>query len=190
MVSYRWLTWALPAALIAAAASADAQTQRRDAGSGTQSGNAACNVLTPEELRTLTGFPGYKRPSPGDSAGQGAGGGASCQYQSPGLIVDARGNAVKEKGPLLSLVLIDGKNYTNTMPIGRGCRKEPVPGVGDVAFFEVCPAGPKMSRTPPLYVKSGTKDLIVQMDIDEPDRDETIRPKVIAVAKAAAAKLR
>jgi len=191
MIRYRWLTLGLPAALIGAIAiSAGAQTQPRGAGSGTQSGNAACNILTPEQLRTLTGFPGYKLPSPGDSAGQGAGGGASCQYESPGLIVDARGNAVKEKGPLLSLVLIDGKNYTTTMPIGRGCRKEAVQGVGDVAFFEVCPGDAKVSRTPPLYVKSGTKDLIVQMDIVAPDREEDIRPKVIAVAKAAAAKVR
>ena len=183
--------WVLPAALFASAATSTyAQTPPRGAAGDTQSGNAACNILTPEELRTITGFPGYKRPSPGDSAGQGAGGGASCQYQSPGLTVDARGNPIKEKGPLLSLVLIDGKNYTNTMPIGRGCKKETVPGVGDSAFFEVCPSSARLTRTPPLYVKSGSKDLIVQMDIDDPDRDETIRPKVIAVAKAAAAKVR
>ena len=157
---------------------------------GAQPSNPACNVLTPDELRTITGFPGYKQPSPGDPSGQGAGGGASCQYQSTGPVVDVRGNPVNEKGPLLSLVLIDGKNYTKTMPIGRGCKKDAVSGVGDEAFFEVCPSAGKLSRTPPLYVKSGTKDLIVQMDIDAPDTDATIRPKVIAVGKAAAAKVR
>jgi len=87
-------------------------------------------------------------------------------------------------------VLIDGKNYTKTMPMARGCKKEAVPGVGDEAFFEVCPSTGRLSRTPPLYVKAGTRDLIVQMDIDAPDTDATIRPKVIAVAKAAAAKVR
>ena len=164
--------------------------QPRGGAGGAQSGNPACSILTPQELQNITGFPGYKRPSPGDPPGQGAGGGASCQYQSTGPSVDARGNAVEEKGPLLSLVLIDGKNYTTTMPIGRGCRKEAVQGVGDVAFFEVCPGDAKVSRTPPLYVKSGTKDLIIQMDIVAPDREQDIRPKVIAVAKAAAAKVR
>ena len=143
-----------------------------------------------KRTRTITGFPGYKRPSPGDPAGQGAGGGASCQYESSGPSVDARGNAINEKGPLLSLVLIDGKNYTKTMPMARGCRKEAVSGVGDEAFFEICPSAGRLSRTPPLYVKAGAKDLIVQMDIDSPDTEATIRPKVIAVAKAAAAKVR
>ena len=164
--------------------------QPRGGAGGAQSGNPACSILTPQELQNITGFPGYKRPSPGDPPGQGAGGGASCQYQSMGPSVDARGNAVEEKGPLLSLVLIDGKNYTKTMPIGRGCKKEAVSGVGDEAYFEVCPSAGRLSRTPPLYVKSGSKDLIVQMDIDSPDTVDTIRPKVTAVAKAAAAKLR
>ena len=93
------------------------------------------------------------------------------------------------KGPLLSLVLIEGKNYTHTMSIGNGCRKEPAPGVGDEAYFEVCPTRMR-SRTAPLYVKAGTRDLILQMDIDEPDTEASLRPKLIALAKAAAARLR
>jgi hypothetical protein len=155
-----------------------------------QSSNPACNLLTPEELRMITSFPGYKRPSPGDPAGQGAGGGASCQYQSTGPAVDARGNAVSEKGPLVSLVLIEGKNYTKTMPVARGCKKEPVSGVGDEAFFEICPSAGRVSRTPPLYVKAGTRDLIVQIDIEPPDTEAAMRSQAIAVAKAAAAKVR
>jgi hypothetical protein len=170
--------------------SASAQTQLRAGARGAQSSNAACNILTPEELRAITGFPGYRRPSPGDPGGQGAGGGASCQYSSTGPSVDARGNPVDEKGPLLSLVLIEGKNYPRTMPIARGGRKEAVSGVGDEAFFEVCPSAGRLSRTPPLYVKSGSKDLIVQMDIESSDADAAIRSKVLAVAKAAAAKVR
>jgi hypothetical protein len=175
---------------VVTATSVQTFAQGRAGGGAAQSGNPACNILTPDELRTLTGFPGYKRPSPGDPAGQGAGGGASCQYESTGPTVDARGNAVNEKGPLLSLVLIEGKNYTKTMPMARGCRKEAVSGVGDEAFFEVCPSAGRLSRTPPLYVKAGTKDLIVQMDIDPPDTEATLRPKAVAVAKAAAAKVR
>jgi hypothetical protein len=65
-----------------------------------------------------------------------------------------------------------------------------VSGVGDEAFFEVCPSAGRLSRTPPLYVKSGSKDLIVQMDIESSDADAAIRSKVLAVAKAAAAKVR
>ena len=47
-----------------------------------------------------------------------------------------------------------------------------------------------MPRTAPLYVKAGSKDLIVQLDIEPPDTEAALRPKAIAVAKAAAAKLR
>ena len=47
--------------------------------------NPACALLTPAEIRTITGFPGYQNPSPGDAPGEGAGGGASCQYQRSGL---------------------------------------------------------------------------------------------------------
>ena len=159
------------------------------AGAGPGPGNPACAVLSAEDVRTITGFPGYRTPSPGDPPGQGAGGGASCQFESPGPTVDEKGNAVNLKGPLLSLVLIEGKNYTHTMSIGNGCRKEPAPGVGDEAYFEVCPTRMR-SRTAPLYVKAGTRDLILQMDIDEPDTEASLRPKLIALAKAAAARLR
>lgn len=189
-VAYRMVLVEVSVAMVVAVTPMQTFAAQPSSGALAQSGNPACNILTPEDLRTITGFPGYKRPSPGDAGGQGAGGGASCQYQSTGPTVDARGNVINEKGPLLSLVLISGKNYTKTMAIGRGCKKEVVSGVGDEAFFEVCPSTGKLSRTAPLYVKSGMKDLIVQIDIESPDTDATIRPKVIAVAKAAAMKVR
>jgi hypothetical protein len=153
--------------------------------------NPACALLTVAEVRSVSGFSGYGEPSPGDPPGQGAGGGASCQYSAPDFPgVDARGNALpRQKGPLLSVVLIDGKDYTRTAPIAKGCKKEAVAGVGDEAYFEVCPTS-RLSRTSPLYVKAGTKDLIVQMDIEAPDTEASLRPKVIALAKAAVAKLR
>ena len=156
----RMLVAACVALTVSSTTAQHVAAQGRDPGGAPKSGNPACNILTPEELRTITAFSGYKRPSPGDAAGQGSGGGASCQYQSIGPSIDARGNAVNEKGPLLSLVLIDGKDYTKTMPMARGCKKEAVPGVGDEAFFEVCPSTGRLSRTPPLYVKTGTRDLI------------------------------
>ena len=105
--------------------------------------------------------------------------------------VDARGNVTApQKAPLLSIVLIDGQNYTKTVPIGKGCRKEAAVGVGDEAFFEICPSSTRVKRTPPLYVKAGNKDLILQMDVEEPETEASLRPKLIALAKAASAKLR
>jgi hypothetical protein len=155
-----------------------------------RAGNPACAVLTVDEVRTLTGFPGYNQPSPGDPPGEGVGGGASCQYEAPLFAVDANGKGIAApKGPLLSIVLITGKNYTQTKAIGKGCNKESAAGVGDVAFFEVCPAT-KVSRTSPLYVKKGATDLVLQLDINAPDTDASLRPKLIALARAAAAKVK
>ena len=158
---------------------------------GASSGqNPACALLTVDELRKLTGFQGYNRPSPGDGVGQGVGGGASCQYEAPAFTTDNRGNPITPaKAPLLSIVLIEGKNYTQTVPIRQGCKKEAAAGIGDAAFFEVCPAS-RLARTAPLYVKAGSKDLVFQMDIQSPDTEATLRPKIIAVAKAAAAKVK
>jgi hypothetical protein len=182
---------AMPAALLAAVISATALRTHaaQPRADGARSGNPACNILSPEELRTITGYPGYRQPSPGDDAGQGAGGGASCQYMG-GLAVDAKGKPVNEKGPLLSLVVIDGKNYTKTKPMARGCKNEAVSGVGDAAFFELCPSSGRVRQTPPLYLKSGNKDLILQLDIEESETLATAQSKLIAVAKAAAAKVR
>ena len=150
--------------------------------------NPACALLTVEELRKLTGFQGYNRPSPAGGVGQGVGGGASCQYQAPAFATDDRGNPITPaKGPLLSIVLIEGKNYTQSVPTRQGCTKEAVAGLGDAAFFEVCPAS-RLARTAPLYVKAGSKDFLFQMDIQPPDTEATLRPKVIAVARAAVAK--
>jgi hypothetical protein len=156
-----------------------------------QAQNPACALFTAAEIRTITGFSGYENPSPGDDPGQGAGGGASCQYSKPVFPrVDASGKALPAgKGPMLSIVLIDGKDYTRTAKLAPGCTKESVSGVGDEAHFGVCASSREM-RTAPLYVKVGSKDLIVQLDVEPPDTEAGMRPKAIAVAKAAAAKLR
>ena len=93
---------------------------------------------------------------------------------------------------MLSFVLIPGKNWTerrSSFKLQEGCKRKPVAGVGDNAFFESCPT-PKLKRSAPLYVKVGANDLIVQLDIKEPATEASARSTVIAVAKAAAARLR
>ena len=157
-----------------------------------QARTPACALLSVAEVRQITGYPGYGDHVSGSPPGEGAGGGSSCQYRAPAFAVDASGNPITPpKGPLVSLVLIEGKGWTalvRRMKLPPGCKWEPVAGVGDEAYFEVCPSSP--DRTSPLYVKAGAKDLIVQIDIEAPDTEATMRPKVIALAKAAVAKLR
>lgn len=171
-------------AAVALTAPASADVRRERAAQANATKNPACAVLSEAEVRKITGYPDHNM-SPGDPPGQGAGGGSSCQYVTPAFGAT--------KAPMVSLVLIDGKNWTSEnrrlVKLPAGCKREPVPALGDEAYFEVCPA-PRPIRTSPLYVKAGTKDLIVQIDIQAPDTEATLRPKVIALAKAAVAKLR
>jgi len=144
----------------------------------------ACALLSVAEIRSITGrgdYPGYVD---GDAEGEGAGGGSSCQYGGMGMMPDSQ-------PPLLSVVLIKGKHWTErtrTSSLPAGCQREPVAGVGDAAFFESCPS--RLQRTAPLYVQVGNSDLIVQMDVEAPATPASVRPLVIAVAKAAVLKLR
>lgn len=145
----------------------------------------ACALLSVAEVRTITGRPNYPDHVDGDPDGEGAGGGSSCQYG--GLSMFPGGST-----PMLSVVLIKGKNWTErsrSFTLPEGCRREPVTGVGEDAFFESCPAS-RVKRSPPLYVKAGTNDLIVQMDVEPPATQESVRPIVIAIAQAAVLKLR
>jgi hypothetical protein len=143
----------------------------------------ACALLSASEIRKATGIEAYGNGHNGDQEGEGAGGGSSCQYGG--------GSLTGPDAPLLSLVLIRGKGYTESarkMKLPAGCTRETVRGVGDQAFFENCPI-PNSRRSPPLYVKAGSNDLIVQMDIEPPATAASVKLTVIAVAKAAAAKL-
>jgi hypothetical protein len=162
--------------------SASAKTWAQNPGAqSTAAQNPACALLSAAEVRKITGFPDYN-VSPGDPPADGR---SSCQYVAP-----AFGGG---KGPLVSLVLIEGKDWTaqnrRLMKLPPACKREAASDIGDDAYFEVCPT-PRPFRTSPLYVKAGAKDLIVQIDIQAPDTEVTLRPKVIALAKAAVAKLR
>ena len=145
----------------------------------------ACALLSAAEIRKITGRTNYPDHVDGDPLGEGAGGGSSCQYGGQTMMPG-------DYPPMLSFVLIPGKGWTERRPqlqAPEGCTREPVAGVGDNAFFESCPT-PKLKRSAPLYVKAGTNDLIVQLDIKEPATEASARSTVIAVAKAAVAKLR
>jgi hypothetical protein len=155
---------------------------------GEQAKNAptpACALLSVAEIRKITGRDNYPDFVDGDPLGEGAGGGSSCQYGGESFMPG-------DHPPMLSLVLIPGKGWTErsrSFKLREGCKRESVAGVGDDAFFESCP-NPKLKRSAPLYVKVGTSDLIVQLDIKAPATEASARTTVIAVAKAAVAKLR
>lgn len=68
----------------------------------------------------------------------------------------------------------------------KGCTRETLRGVGDVAFLETCEG----SRGPVALVKAGSNDLIVQADPKDGKPIASAQPVAIALAKAAAARAR
>jgi hypothetical protein len=164
-------TMILAVALLGSAAALQAQSAP----------NPACGLLTAAGLKKITGK-SYDEGSAGDAMGEGAGGGASCQWGEPG-----------STGPaMISVVYIPAKGGNGYTEIYRGrtprpgCQREPVSALGDAAFIESCPK----DRGPVAYIKVGANDLIVQMDVLPPGTAASVKPTLIAVAKAAVAKAR
>jgi hypothetical protein len=138
-------------------------------------GNPACALLTAADLEHATGV-AYDAPSPGDEMGQGAGGGASCQWGDP----------VGQGLPMISVVFIPfngKKGYTEAsrgVKMQPGCAREPVSGLGDEAFVQTCPRG----RGPTVYFRKGKNDGIVQVDVTKAATGGSVKSKAIALAKA------
>jgi hypothetical protein len=147
--------------------------------------SSACALLSVAEVRKITGQRGYAdKPSASDPSDGVAGGGTACRYEAGFL-------ATAPEPPVVNLVLIRGKGWTQrtrTMKLPPTCKWEQVAGVGDAALSWSCP--PPRSYRSPLYVKAGANDLIVQIEASPPATDASVRAITIAVAKAAAAKLR
>jgi hypothetical protein len=175
----------LRAALFALAMTATAATlSQLSAQSATSAPTPACGVLSVAEVRKITGYPAYLDYVDGDPPGEGAGGGSSCQFSGPVFGTD--------KAPLVSLVLIPGKDYTTgrrALKLPEGCTLEDAKGLGDDAFFQNCP-DPRSKRSSPLFVKVGANDLILQMDIEPPATAAKVRETVLELARAAVAKMR
>ncbi len=157
-----------------------AQTSQR---ASREASNPACTLLTLDEIRSASGQ-AYHDASAGDDLGEGLGAGASCQWGGASFLPG-------QDSPLLSLVVTPNKKQSWTevaskSPPRRGCTREKLSSVGEVAFIETCEG----ARGPVAYAKAGTWDLVVQMDARPPVTAASIKPRIAAVAKAAAAKLR
>jgi hypothetical protein len=143
--------------------------------------NPACALLSAADLQKATGK-SYDEGDEGDPMGEGAGGGASCQWGDP----------VGRGAPMISVVYIPAKGGKGYTEINRerkmlpGCKREPVSGLGDEAFIETCPK----NRGPTAFIKAGANDLVVQMDAIAPATAASVKPALLAVAKTVVAKAR
>jgi len=144
---------------------------------------AVCPLMSVADVQKVTGRKDYAEPWE-VGPGEGVGGGSSCIYQGAASSLN--------EPPMIGFTLIQGKNWTQgrrKVKLLPGCKQEPVRGLGEDAFFETCPNNSRR-HSDPLYVKVGSSDLIVQMDVKDPDTKASVRPTVVAFAKAVAAKVR
>jgi hypothetical protein len=152
--------------LVGTAAVADLQAQAE---------NPACGLLTEADLKQATGRD-YDAASPGDAMGEGAGGGASCQWGDP----------AGQDLPMVSVVFIPTKGKKSYTEVSRafkaqpGCTREPAPGVGSDAFVETCPR----DRGPVVYFRKGANDGIVQVDVIKSASPASVKQTAVALAKA------
>jgi hypothetical protein len=161
------MLFALP--LIGAASAGSLQAQA--------AGNPACKLLTAADLKRATGQ-AYGGPTPAGELGQAAGGGVSCYW----------GDLVNEAPPMVSVVFIPASGKKSYTEVSRGitphgCAHEPVSGIGDAAFVEICQGG---DNGPIVYFRKGGNDGVVQIDVVKPATPASIKPEVIALAKAVA----
>jgi hypothetical protein len=142
-----------------------------------------CSLFSADEIRQVTGRDDYMEGISGDELGEGTGGGASCQWSAaPGS---------REKSPMIGIVVIpprEGERWTGRVRATprEDCTYQAAPAAGDGAFFEECPN----ARSLPLYVPARAVDILVLSEVRPPATSDSVRPMLLDVAKAAAAKLR
>jgi len=144
----------------------------------------ACKLLSVAEVQKITGVASYQHAW-GMGPGEAVGGGSSCAFE--------QAVSSLERLPMIGFSLIPGKGWTErrrTMQLPSGCKRVPVAGVGDDAFYEECPSKTPKRRIEPLYVKVGSNDIVVEMDIRPPVNDASARNATVALAKVVAAKLK
>lgn len=132
----------------------------------------ACALLTKDDIKKLTGRTDRQLASRDEDSLPG--GGSSCTYSST---------------PLLEIGLSPGasqKTFSAARQhlIQQGEKVQPVSGVGDEAYFE------STQNYGRVYVRVGQRRLWVSMEVVPPVSAESVQPTVLALAKAAAEKLR
>jgi hypothetical protein len=144
----------------------------------------ACSLLSVADVRRITGMANIPDRTSGHAPGEGVGGGSSCIYGGKrGLVPQP------DATPAIQVALIspqEAKKYFDEYGrtgAPKGAKVEPVSGVGDAAYGYVGLQGLT------LWVRKGQHTLVTAMEIKPPATAESVRPTVVAVAKAAVAKL-
>jgi hypothetical protein len=137
--------------------------------------SGACSLLSQEEIRGLLGArtPRFFDMVPANQENLPAGG-SECFYAGINTQLDA----------------IPVARFQSTMEVfASRTTYERVGEVGDEAYFYEQDAG-RSTHVVGVYARVGQRVLVVSMDVTEGVDRATLRPDVLALARAAAAKLR
>ncbi len=172
------------------AASLTATLAAQGAGGAARPPNPACALVAEKEVEAATGLD-Y---GPGEDLvelDEGVGGKATCVWGGPGLV-----NDLPEIGVFFYPASARGSNTEGRakVKLRAECTREPVRGVGDGAFVEIC--GGSMSSasvyaltSASVYARTGKSDIAVQAYLKRGESMASpIKSVAIALAKAAAAR--
>lgn len=150
--------------------------------SGQGTANPACALLSVDEVRQITAEPAYTGPSPGENDTGQAGGTASCQYGGRSA---TGGKSTARISVTLIPKGIKAAEAQRKQPLRAGCTREDVKDLGDDGLYEACEAGPGAV----VVTRKGASDVLVQIQV-KPGTDPAAKATVIALARAALAKVR
>lgn len=151
----------------------------------TKPANPACPLLTDQDLDATTGL-NYSEGEAHDM-GQGIFGGATCLW---GGVWDA--DSTKSL-PMIGVVFMPAGSHGSHTEFYRGrqpqkgCTRETLRGVGDVAFADSCQSSSPSMR---VYVKAGRNDILLEVNMLFKRPLSWAQPVAVALAKAAAPRAR
>ncbi|PYP76040.1 MAG: hypothetical protein DMD35_19630 [Gemmatimonadetes bacterium] len=144
-----------------------------------------CSLLSVADVKRITGKTNYDPADRGDP-GDGIGGGDPCTYSHLG-----RG-AADPAPPTVSVIAIAPNqrgryfDWYKKQNARAGCTREPIPGLGLDAFAETCARAPEL----PVYLRGGTYDVVVGVEVKPVGSPAQAKAVAIALAKAAAPKIK
>ena len=162
-----------PMLALAVVVPATGKAQGRGRSNAATSGIRACAVLPAGKVKRLAALPDplnlYEKMPPDEEA---VGRGSSCNYPSVYVQIDP-----------FEWSTID------SMRIKTPAQFEAVPGVGEAAFMRANKAAASVEFAE-LYARIGTHVLTIQLDVPDGKTTAAVKPGLVALAQAYAAKLR
>jgi hypothetical protein len=144
----------------------------------------ACPLVTEKEVEAATGMD-YRPGEEIDQEYENIEGGTTCMWGGPSMVNDDL--------PEINVTFIAASprgSHTERrrkQRLAAGCTREPVSGVGDNAFAEICGRG---LYGVSVYARTGKNDVLVSVYEMRGLAKASVKPAAIALARAAAARVR